>query len=101
MLPGKDDENADELWGAELGWADYKLSGGGDKAISLFQNGIELVEYDICLGSQAFHISMEVIFVDKQFHMGVVEVFIRHCHEGASAYWLDGECELWNNQLRN
>lgn len=32
--------------------------------------------------------------------MGVVEVFICHCHERASAYWLDGECELWNNQQR-
>lgn len=30
----------------------------GDEAFSLLQDGIELVEYDICLGSQAFHISM-------------------------------------------
>lgn len=53
-LPGGDNENIDELWGAEL----LGRSEVGDEAISLFQNGIELVEYDICLGSQAFHISM-------------------------------------------
>lgn len=54
LLPGGDNENIDELWGAEL----LGRSEVGDVAISLFQNGIELVEYDICLGSQAFHISV-------------------------------------------
>lgn len=37
---------------------EFRLSEADDVVESLFQNGIELVEYDICLGSQAFHISM-------------------------------------------
>lgn len=46
-LPGGDNEKT------QMGRSEV-----GDEAFSLIQDGIELVEYDICLGSQAFHISM-------------------------------------------
>lgn len=50
-----------EHWGAlrcGISRVEFRQSEEGDEAFSLLQNGIELVEYDICLGSQAFHISM-------------------------------------------
>lgn len=36
----------------------------------------------------------------NNFTWAEVWVFICHCHERASAYWLDRKGELWNNQRR-
>lgn len=54
-LPGGDNENTNRSTEAQNERMTPKLP---PKLFSLIQKCIELVEYDTCLGSQAFHISM-------------------------------------------